>query len=110
MRWTKITASPSRKKESLQASCRGKKFISKLARKKTHQAVGRGPPHINNNPPNAFWGLLGPRKDVMENFTKNRKQADGYILGNSQQHDDQSKKYTLGSRSIRGSTRNMSGV
>ncbi len=27
-------------------------------------------PYIQLNPPNAFWGLLGPRKDVMVNFTK----------------------------------------
>ncbi len=31
------------------------------------------------NLPTAFWGLLGPRKDVTVDFIKNHKQADGNI-------------------------------
>ena len=33
------------------------------------------------NLPTAFWGLLGPQKEVNVNFTKNRKQVDDHWPG-----------------------------
>ncbi len=39
-------------------------FIKTFMYKEAHRS------HLTFNPPNAFWGLLGPRKDIMVNFTK----------------------------------------
>ena len=37
---------------------------------------------------------MGPRKECDSEFYKNRMQADSNILGNPQQHNGQSKKYS----------------
>ena len=45
-------------------------------------------------------GSFGTPEGCNGGFYKNRKQADDNILGNPQQHEGQSKKYTLCTRAL----------
>ena len=46
------------------------------------------------NLPTAFWGLLGPRKDVLiSQYCKNRYHDNTIILGIPHQHHNTSKNY-----------------